>query len=148
MMAKRDRKNEEELTRLYDALAESVLESSESDLFRELRADGQDPDALAGRASQLIEAALKASAEARRRDARKTYESHVAALTARRYRIPATTAEQRAVLETVLGTNPAIRPAVFTLQHRDLKALSDDDVRGYLEKLAELGLLKTESASE
>src|SRR5437667_4265610 len=80
MMSNKDRKNEEELAHLFEALAESVLESSDADLLNELRAEGQDPDAVVQRASQLIQAAIKAAAEAQRREARQAYEASVASL--------------------------------------------------------------------
>lgn len=140
MMPNKDRKDEEELTRLFEALAESVLESSDTDLLSELRADGQDPDVLAQRASQLIQAAIKANAEAKRREARRAYEANIVTLKAGKYRIPTTIADQRVLLGSVFGRNPDVG-RVLTLQHRELRTLSDADVRGYLEKLGELGFL-------
>ena len=139
-MPNKDRKYEEELTHLFEALAESVLASSDADLLSELRGEGQDPDVLAQRASQLIQVAIKATAEAKRREARRAYEANVATLKAGKYKIPATIADQRVLLGSVFARNPDVG-RVLTLQHRELKTLSDADVRGYLEKLGELGFL-------
>jgi len=139
-MSNKDRNDEKERTSLFEALAESVLESSDADLLNELRAEGQDPDAIAQRASQLIQAAIKAVAEAKRREARQAYEASVASLKAGQYRIPAGIGEQRTLLGLVFAQNPNVG-RVLTLQHRALKALSEADVKGYLEKLGELGFL-------
>src|SRR5262245_16771587 len=140
MMSKKDREYDEELTHFFEALAESVLESSEVDLLSELRAEGQDPEVVAQRATQLIQAAIKATAEAKRRAARQAYEASVAMLKAGKYKIPETITDQRMLLGTVFARNPDVG-RVLTLQHRELKTLSNADVRGYLEKLGELGFL-------
>jgi hypothetical protein len=140
MMFNKDRKDEEELAHLFEALAESVLESSDAELLNEIRAEGQDPDAVAQRGSQLIQAAIKAAAERKRREARQAYEASVASLKAGKYKIPAGIVEQRTLLGSVFGQNPDVG-RVLTLQHRALKTLSDADVKGYLAKLGELGFL-------
>jgi hypothetical protein len=140
MMPNKDRKDEEELTHLFEALAESILESSDADLLNEVRAEGQDPDAVARRASQLIQAAIKGAAEAKRREARRAYEASVASLKEGKYQIPAGVSEQRALLGLVFAQNPNVG-RVLTLQHRELRTLPEADVKGYLEKLGALGFL-------
>ncbi len=141
-MPKKDPPNADEFARLFDALGESiVLDTSDEEVLAELREAGEDPEALAEAARQVIGHAIRARAEAKRRELRQSYEANCAAIAQRKHQLPATAAEQRALLSSLIMRNPGIRSAV-TLHHRELRTLSDYDVRGYLEKLAELGLLE------
>lgn len=147
-MPKKSQPEEDEMARLFDALGESmVTEGSDEEFIAELRESGEDIDVLADSATEVIRQAIRARAEAKRRQIRESYEASQAAIAQRKRNLPVTVADQRALLSTLIARNPGIRSAV-TLHHRELRELSDADVRGYLEKLVELGLMGSEAKQE
>jgi hypothetical protein len=56
-------------------------------------------------------------------------------------KLPSTNDACRALLEKVLRLVPDCRQMVLTMQYRDLTQLTDEDVRGQLIRLAQLGFL-------
>lgn len=131
--------DDQRLSLLLDALADSVESMSEDELLEEARAEG-DPKVLASEVAATIREALETYRSGKRLEARREYEAGLLAMGSRTYALPASPKERRALLTALVARQPAIRSAV-TLHNRELKGLSDADVEGYLRKLAELGLL-------
>jgi hypothetical protein len=126
------------LDRLADALVEDILNLPDEQVLTEFREDGGDPERHAAEMRAMFEqsvlaankarmAAAKAGAAASRRASR--------GLTAPVVEI----AHARALLRSLIarqGSSPKL-----TLAARKESELSDSDVLGILEELAELGLL-------
>jgi hypothetical protein len=138
--------DEQKLMRLFDALADSVEEMTDEEILAEARETG-DPKVQAARVADIVEKSVRAHSERRRLEARRQYEAAIEAMSRRGYTLPPTAEERRTLLVAAVTGNPGIRSAV-TLQHRELKTLTDEDVAGYLKKLIELGLLGGEDEGE
>jgi hypothetical protein len=138
--------DEQKLKRLFDAIADSVEEMTDEEILAEAR-DMGDPKAQVARVADIVETSVRAHSERRRLEARRQYEAAIDAMSRRRYTLPPTAGERRTLLLAAVTGNPGIRSAV-TLQHRELKTLSDEDVAGYLKKLIELGFLGEEDEGE
>ena len=129
------------LRRVIDGVVESILEASEEELDEDLRARGEDPDAVAERMRELAEGAVERHrGKERLRRAREQYEARVAAMAEREYDLPESMWEQRQLLDQVFHARPDVAQMV-TLQFRDLRGLPDEDVTSCLRQLAELGVL-------
>ncbi len=139
--------DEQRLMRLFDALADSVEEMTDEEVLAEAREAGEDPKVVAAQVAGIIEKSIRAQSERRRLEARRQYEAAIEAMSRRKYSLPATANARRSLLIATVTQNPGIRSAV-TLRHRELRALSDEDVTGYLEKLVDLGLLGGEHEGE
>lgn len=126
------------LGRLADSLAEDILNMSDEDILAEFREDGGDPEQHAASMRAMFENSLLAANKARMASAKAG-----AAASRRAARMPAAgivdIADARARLRAVIeraGTVPGL-----TLAARKEDELSDEDVLGMLEEMAELGLL-------
>src|SRR5262249_22103813 len=137
--------DEQRLARLFDALADSVEAMSDDEVVTEAIEEG-DPKVLAKEVTSALEKAVAAYNTRQRLDARRRYKARVAEMQTRRYKLPASPQEQRALLTALMAQKPAIQGAV-TFRHRDLKKLSDADIEGYLQQLIELGLLNDDTES-
>jgi len=67
----------------------------------------------------------------------------MAAMFERKYYLPESSEERRAMLLGFLNNNPDVGNAILTTQHRGFEELSDEDVESYLKQLFELGALKS-----
>ncbi len=131
-------KEEEQLERLYEQLAESVLSLSDSDLLS-IYSESAEKDAQP--VSRLVQQATTAVRKKKLADAKGAYEQQVAAMRSRHYEIPATAPRRRELLMSAISRQPSVR-SVLTAQFRDFKEMSDADVESALKQLFELGLLK------
>ena len=131
-------KEEEQLERLWEQLAESVLALSDSDLLT-VYGDSAEKDAEA--VSRLVQHATTALRKKKLADAKGAYDQQVAAMRARHYEIPATAPKRRELLMSAISRQPRVR-SVLTAQFRDFKEMSDADVETALKQLFELGLLE------
>lgn len=124
------------LDRLADALAEDILNASDQDILTEVKEDGEDPAAIAAQVQTVFENA-KAKVAKRRLAAAKAGAAANRRRTADVVRLDP--AEARRTLERALTRDPETASKV-TLAARKGEALSDEDVRGMLEDLDELGI--------
>jgi hypothetical protein len=131
----------EELKRLLAALVESSVETSGQEVAALLRANGRDPDVIAERLRARMLATAKEYLQLRLRKAREEYEGRASVLEGVRAVVGGSLAEWRARLGTLLAGNPEARLLV-TLQYRDYKNLSDDDLASLILQLKDLGLLE------
>lgn len=124
------------LDRLADALAEDILSASDQDILTEVKEDGEDPAAIAAEVQTVFENA-KAKVAKRRLAAAKAGAAASRRRTADVVRLDP--AEARRTLELALARDPETA-SKLTLAARKGEALSDEDVRGMLEDLDELGI--------
>lgn len=137
-MTGHDRKEREALDRLADALVEDILSASDEDILAEFRETHGDPDRNAAELRDLFGkslldankkrlAAAKAGAAANRQPVRASII------------VPIDMQAARARLRAIANA-PGL-PHRVTLAARKENELSDNDVRGMLEDLRELGVL-------
>lgn len=132
------KKEEEQLERLYEQLAESVLSLSDSDL---LSVYGESAQRDADSVSRLVQQATTAVRKKKLTDAKGAYEQQVATIRAKRHNIPENPQKRIELLMSVVAKQPNVRN-VLTAQFRDFKEMSEADVESALKQLFDLGLLK------
>lgn len=139
----RKRSPEEQVEALQHEIVEGVLATDASTLEAMVREEGRDPRAVAEEVRQRLNATVR-EFHARRRNALKTQHAQsVARLGERRRALPATPVERRALLGRAVGRSRVAAEAV-TIQHREFKELTDEDVTSLLGRLADLGALPPE----
>jgi hypothetical protein len=124
------------LDRLADALAEDILNASDQDILAEVKTDGENPAAIGAEIQTLF---AKAKAKVAKRQ---LAEAKAGAAASRRQTanvVRLNPAEARKTLARALTRDPETA-SKLTLAARKGEALSDEDVRGMLEDLAELGI--------
>jgi hypothetical protein len=126
------------IDRLADEFVEDILNMSEDEVLAEFREDGGDPERHAAEMRSMLENSLLAANKARMNAAKAGVVSSRRA--AKGLSAPVVDiADARARLRTVIARADSI-PGL-TLAARKEDELSDSDVVGMLEELAELGLL-------
>lgn len=139
----RKRSPKEQVEALQHEVVEGVLAADASTLESMVREEGRDPHAVAEEVRQRLEVTVR-EFHARRRNALKTQHAQsVARLGERRRALPATPTERRALLGRAMGRSRVASEAV-TIQHREFKELTDEDVVSLLGRLADLGALPPE----
>ena len=112
---------------------------SDEEILEDLRQEGIDPEAEAARLRTMMLDTVKAFQQRRLIVAREGYRRRVEQLEKRKYPIPESAQERRSLFSFVLQQPQCAR--LVTAQYRELKDLTDDDIKTYLEDLAELGIL-------
>jgi hypothetical protein len=143
-MPNKPRDYDEELRRVMDSLAESVLESPDEDSADK---SGHDQGNDAEEVRKILLDGLNRIRRERLRSAEERYKTRLAEIGAKRFALPATREGRRTLLEKALSREREVREAVLTLQHRDFSALTDSDVETLLVQLFELGVLDIPSGS-
>lgn len=138
-MRKRD-ESERQLERIYDELAESVLELTDEEILDEARSRGIDPVQEAEQVRVLMKNASGALRRQKLRDAQKQHQQRVDEMGQRKYMLPSGADERRRLLLSVLAKCPDI--SALTVQFRDFTDLPDEDIETVLKQLADLGLLE------
>jgi hypothetical protein len=140
VMSAPENKPREELDRLEDALVEDVLAASDESILAEARQDGTDPTAAAAATRALFEQAVSLTGKARLAAAK-------AAAVADRRRpaavIPLDPTAARRLLDRAMARHPetAQKLTLAARKGGSAAAFSDEEVRGILEDLQELGAL-------
>jgi hypothetical protein len=138
MEAMTDDKDRAALERLKRALVEDILAAPDPEILAEVQEDGSEPEAVAAAVRALFEKTVAAGKKARLAAAQ-------AAVAADRRRhlaaVPSDPAEARRRLTLLLARHPETA-GKLTLAARKGQSgdLSDDEVRGLLEDLQDLGL--------
>jgi hypothetical protein len=125
------------LDRLADALAEDILNASDQDILAEVKEDGEDPAAIAAEVQALF---AKAKAKVAKRQLAEAKAGAAASRCRPANVVRLDPAKERKILDRALTHDPETA-AKLTLAARKGEALSDEDVHGMLEDLAELGIL-------
>ena len=126
------------LARLANAFVEDVLNASDEDIMAEAREDHLDPATAAAHARALFEKAAATAGKGRLAAARSALSQG---------RRPATVtrldaAESRRRLQQALTRDPDLARRLTLAARKDQgQGLSDNDVRGLLEDLTELGIM-------
>ena len=127
----------DELERIEDALVESLLDAAGEDVRKEVAASGSDPDALIAKVDEAI-------ASARSHSARERLERARAELSAWRTKSGPSPLEREAARTRFerLRSGDFDPDAKMTMAARKGEGLSDSDVEGVVDDLAELDKLE------
>jgi hypothetical protein len=126
------------LTRLANVFVDDVLNASDEDILAEAREDHPDPAAAAAQAKALFEKALILAGKGKLGAARTALAQH--RVSASVVRLDPAAARRR--LEQILTRDPDMAHKLTLAARKDQgQGLSDNDVQGLLDDLAELGIL-------
>ena len=127
------RKERDALDRLTAALVDEILTASDDEIIADVQADGMTPEDAAAATRTLFEKAFAGVAKRRLTEAKRAVAHHRARSVASAPLLDP--AEARRRLERSLSQDPHL-----TLAARRGQGFSDDDVKGIIEDLRELGL--------
>jgi len=131
----------EEAERAFDHLADSIEAESASEIASELKESGHDLNDMASRMKASALAGVKAFRQQRLHRARKRYVESSSRIEGRAKGMAGSREERRNRFLAVLNSKPELQ-ARYTVQHRDLNALTDEDIDSALEELEILGALE------
>jgi hypothetical protein len=139
-MAGRTLGHTKRLARILDNLGEHIRTAPGDDLIEAAREEGRDPVETNARIKSLFLHSLKSHQQKDLSEAKQGHQRELARIREGQFNLPKTAAGRRSWFLAVLSQAPQLKPA-FTLQNRDLSALSDEDIEGHLKKFANLGVL-------
>lgn len=130
-----------ELEFLADALIEDLLATTDGDFLGEVKSGGRDPKAAADRMRAIVQKANLTAAKG------KLSEAKLAVAAIRAKQSDATRCldpvRARQIIKNLAANDPELRNKL-TLAARNEAELSDEDIRGIIEDLRELGVLPAE----
>jgi hypothetical protein len=125
---------------VVQSVVEDLDRLSDDEMLSELLEAGLDPTEVAARTRSVL---LEAERAFRRSRLAKVRESLAAAgeklATAGRAWMPSSPGARRELLDAILGRHPGLQPAL-TVQFRDFRELTDEDVESILLQIHELGV--------
>lgn len=130
---------ERELSLIMSGIAESIAETPAEALWAEYQEAGVNVEAIADQTKNVIAAAISQCKQRQRQQVRREYETRVAAIQGRPL-LSGPIEQLRERLTSFFNVNPEYR-GLITAQYRDLRELSDEDVRRILSQLNDLGAL-------
>jgi GrpB-like predicted nucleotidyltransferase (UPF0157 family) len=130
----------EEAKRVFDHLADSIETGSASEIAAELKESGHDVNDIVAKMKAAALAGVKGFRQQRLHRARKRYEESSSKIERNSKAVGGSREERRRRFFRVLDEKPELR-ARYTMQHRDLNALTDTDIDSALEELEILGAL-------
>jgi hypothetical protein len=146
-MANNRRNYDEELARIMDGLAESILDASEEELDEELHQDGEIPERVAAEVRAILHKSVKIYRQRTLWASQQVYQDKLINFNTRKHKLPESFDEQRNLLMHVLNNNPSAR-SYLTAQNRDFTELPDSEVASYLRQLCDLGALDSLNIDE
>jgi len=139
-----DKKYDESIDRLTQALVEDILSTPDEEILAESLEAGEDVKAVVQNTKQIFERAKSNLSKARlieAKSAAKAYQQQSNKV------LTMQPNDARKKLETLLAQHPETT-AKLTLAARKGKELSDEDVKNMLEDLEELGIKSDNNAQE
>ncbi len=133
----------EEAERAFDHLADSIEGESASEIASELKESGHDLNDVAAKMKASALAGVKAFRQQRLHRARQRYEESSSKIERHTKEGGQSREERRRKFYSILDAKPELRSR-YTMQHRDLNAITDADIESALEELEMLGALEVE----
>lgn len=130
-----------EAERAFDHLADSIEAERASEIASELKESGHDLNDVAARMKSSALAGVKAFRQQRLHRARERYVESSSRIEERNKGVAGSREDRRRRFFAALTAKPELQ-ARYTMQHRDLNALTDADIESALEELEILGALK------
>ncbi|MCI0724303.1 MAG: hypothetical protein L0338_35870 [Acidobacteria bacterium] len=140
-MSKKSQDYEKELRNLMEALAESVVTTSDHEILAETQEEAGDPGAVAEHFRELLHAALKTELQKNLHVAQVQYQHRIEEMHQRPHRFSDSAQDRRQLLASVFAAKPDMRSGLLTAQHRDFESLTDADIESLLRQLDVLGVL-------
>ena len=128
------------LARIIDGLGEQIRTASDEELLEAAREERRDVGETSARVKGILKHALRSHQQVQLIAAREGYRRDTAAMAARSFELPETNEERRKLFMAAITQLPQLQPA-FTMQNREFKDFSDDDIEVQLRKMALLDLL-------
>ena len=144
------RNYEQELADIMNALAESTLEMSDEEIAIEIREEGFDPQVVATHVRETLKNTFKSCQQRLLIEAERQYEEKINAMQVDSYDIPELPSAQRALIDSILASNPQLVRGLLTAQSRDFNQLPDEDLRVFviqLMSLVDAGVLNSEEGA-
>ena len=129
-----------DLSRLREELAADVMDTSDEDIFLEVRDRGIDPEAAASRVASVLQRAILDSGKQKMTSARESLQSQKLV---NKRSDPIDISKARALLEKAVKSDANLQQRL-TLAARNGESLPDSDVQSLVDDLLELGILNDE----
>jgi response regulator of citrate/malate metabolism len=125
---------------VLDEIAASIEAATPSEIEEDFHAANEDLDAIAGNMKSAVLEGIKQFQQRRLHQARQRYQESSRQIERRPRRVASSTDARRVQFFALLQANPGVQSAL-TIQHRDLNALTDQDIESALEELDALGAI-------
>ena len=136
-----NKKAARQLGHAADALVDGLMDLTDEELLAEVREDGEDPDALAKQAADIISGAVLRTGKAKMAEARAAFEAM------NRQRSAAvlnfSPAQKRQILDRFIADDHELTKKL-TIAARNGDALSEQELDSFLNDLLELGAIDDE----
>lgn len=119
--------------------AESILSMTDRQAFLEVEAAGKEPATAAQRVRNLLRETVRAHKQKALWEAMAEYQNQVAIYHQKKIQLPHSPEGKRELLASVFQRLPHMQSHFLTVQHREFKEFSDDDVDSCLKQLHLLG---------
>jgi hypothetical protein len=146
-MGDKAKNDSERLARIIDGIEDSILNATDDEILQSAREENRNPAETSARLKGILGRAVRSQQQVELIAARAGYRRQAAAMAEATFELPKTREGRRTLFMAAMSQLPQLQPA-FTLQNRDFKDLSDDDIEVQLRKMALLDLLSQVKAPE
>lgn len=133
-------REETELAILMNTFAESLLDTPDDEVVRLAAEAGEDVDTTTDATRALLLGGVKAFRQRKLDEAWEEYQRQLVTFRENRVAIPKEPQARRALLNSFFAQYPQAKTTFLTVQHRDFKNFSDDDIESFLKQLGALGV--------
>lgn len=140
-------KKNDRIRSLYDALADSILEASDSEILEECRESGESPDKIAAHMREVLRRAWTNYQQRPLKEARQTYLRAASLVQGTKPNLPTTAEGRRNLLMGILAERPEAGQTLMA-QFRDFEEMTDEDIQSWLEQFGHVGLLPPTESKE
>jgi hypothetical protein len=137
----------ERLRRVIDGLGEYITNAPDQELLEAAREDKRDVVQTSARVKGILKRAVRTQQQVQLIAAREGFRREAAAMAEKSFELPKTKEARRGLFMAAIAQLPQLQPA-FTLQNRDFKDFSDEDIEVQLRKMALLDVLSKVQFSE
>ena len=137
----------ERLGKVIDSLGEYITNAPDQELLEAAREDKRDVVQTSARVKGILKRAVRTQQQVQLIAAREGFRREAAAMAEKSFELPKTKEARRGLFMAAIAQLPQLQPA-FTLQNRDFKDFSDEDIEVQLRKMALLDVLSKVQFSE
>lgn len=137
----------ERLGKVIDSLGEYITDAPDQELLEAAREDKRDVVQTSARVKGILKRAVRTQQQVQLIAAREGFRREAAAMAEKSFELPKTKEDRRGLFMAAIAQLPQLQPA-FTLQNRDFKDFSDEDIEVQLRKMALLDVLSKVQFSE
>jgi hypothetical protein len=137
----------ERLGKVIDSLGEYITNAPDQELLEAAQEDKRDVVQTSARVKGILKRAVRTQQQVQLIAAREGFRREAAAMAEKSFELPKTKEARRGLFMAAIAQLPQLQPA-FTLQNRDFKDFSDEDIEVQLRKMALLDVLSKVQFSE